>query len=116
VHSAGALRIVTVILDATQGGRDECDRGPQQRRGWDGERWESRHEAPDHTSYSSFASFGDPDGNSWLFQEVTTRLPGRVDPAATSFGSVSDLANAMRRASAAARAREAHRRRRPELA
>ena len=57
--------------------------------------------APDHISYSSFASFSDPDGNSWLFQEVTTRLPGRVDPAATSFGSASDLANAMRRAAAA---------------
>ena len=46
-------------------------------------------------------SFSDPDGNSWLFQEVTTRLPGHVDPAATSFGSASDLAGAMRRASAA---------------
>ena len=33
--------------------------------------------APDHRSYSSFAVFNDPDGNSWLFQEVTTRLPGR---------------------------------------
>jgi catechol 2,3-dioxygenase-like lactoylglutathione lyase family enzyme len=52
-------------------------------------------------SYSSFASFSDPDGNVWLLQEVTTRLPGRVDAAATSFASVSDLANAMRRAAAA---------------
>jgi hypothetical protein len=57
--------------------------------------------APDHSSYSSFASLSDPDGNSRLFQEVTTRLPGRLDPAATSFGSGSDLANAMRRAAAA---------------
>ena len=57
--------------------------------------------APDHASYRSFASFSDPDGNGWLFQEVTTRLPGRVDPAATSFASASDLASAMRRASAA---------------
>jgi catechol 2,3-dioxygenase-like lactoylglutathione lyase family enzyme len=57
--------------------------------------------APEHRSYGSFASFSDPDGNSWLLQEVTTRLPGRVDPAATSFGSASDLADAMRRASAA---------------
>jgi catechol 2,3-dioxygenase-like lactoylglutathione lyase family enzyme len=57
--------------------------------------------APDDASYGTFASFSDPDGNSWLFQEVTTRLPGRVDPAATSFGSASDLADAMRRASAA---------------
>jgi catechol 2,3-dioxygenase-like lactoylglutathione lyase family enzyme len=57
--------------------------------------------APEHASYSSFVSFSDPDGNSWLFQEVTTRLPGRVHPATTSFGSASDLADAMRRASAA---------------
>ena len=57
--------------------------------------------APEHVSYGSFVSFSDPDGNGWLFQEVTTRLPGRVDPAATSFGSASDLASAMRRASAA---------------
>ena len=56
---------------------------------------------PDHTSYSSFASFSDPDGNSWLFQEVTARLPGRVDPATTSFSSGSDLASAMVRAALA---------------
>jgi catechol 2,3-dioxygenase-like lactoylglutathione lyase family enzyme len=57
--------------------------------------------APEDGSYGSFVSFSDPDGNGWLFQEVTTRLPGRVDPAVTSFGSASDLADAMRRASAA---------------
>jgi len=57
--------------------------------------------APEHRSYGSFASFSDPDGNSWLCQEITTRLPGRVGPAPTSFGSASDLADAMRRASAA---------------
>jgi hypothetical protein len=48
--------------------------------------------APDHRSYGSWVSFSDPDGNSWQLQEVTTRLPGRVDSAATSFGSASDLA------------------------
>ena len=57
--------------------------------------------APDHSSYQSFASFKDPDGNGWLLQEITTRLPGRIDPAATSFGSASDLASALRRAEAA---------------
>ena len=56
---------------------------------------------PEHRSYRSYASFKDPDGNGWLLQEVTTRLPGRVDPATTSFASVTDLANAMRRASKA---------------
>ena len=55
----------------------------------------------EHRSYRSFASFKDPDGNGWLFQELTTRLPGRIDSAATTFASTSDLANAMRRAAAA---------------
>jgi hypothetical protein len=57
--------------------------------------------APDHASYRSFATFSDPDGNGWLLQEVTTRLPGRVDAAATTFASTADLASAMRRAEAA---------------
>ena len=56
---------------------------------------------PERNSYRSFASFRDPDGNHWLFQEITTRLPGRLDAAATSFGSSSDLASAMRRAEGA---------------
>jgi predicted enzyme related to lactoylglutathione lyase len=56
---------------------------------------------PDHASYSSFVSLSDPDGNGWLLQEVTTRLPGRVDPRQTSFSSASDLAAAMTRASLA---------------
>jgi catechol 2,3-dioxygenase-like lactoylglutathione lyase family enzyme len=57
--------------------------------------------SPDRSSYGSFASFSDPDGNGWLLQEVTTRLPGRVDPAATTFDSASGLAEALRRAAAA---------------
>jgi catechol 2,3-dioxygenase-like lactoylglutathione lyase family enzyme len=57
--------------------------------------------AADPDSYKSFATFSDPDGNSWLFQEVTTRLPGRIDASATSFASAGDLAGALRRASAA---------------
>jgi len=56
---------------------------------------------PEHRSYRSFASFKDPDGNGWLFQEITTRLPGRIDSTATTFASASDLADAMRRAEAA---------------
>ncbi len=55
----------------------------------------------EHRSYRSFASFRDPDGNGWLFQEITTRLPGRIDPATTTFSSTKDLASAMRRASVA---------------
>ncbi len=61
----------------------------------------SRRSHPEHRSYRSFASFSDPDGNGWLFQELTTRLPGRIDAAATSFASASDLASAFRRAEAA---------------
>jgi catechol 2,3-dioxygenase-like lactoylglutathione lyase family enzyme len=56
---------------------------------------------PSRNSYSSFLSFEDPDGNGWILQEITTRLPGRIDPAATSFASVSDVAGALRRAAAA---------------
>ena len=56
--------------------------------------------APDRATYGSFATFSDPDGNVWLLQEITTRLPGRVD-AETSFASVADLGAAMRRAEAA---------------
>ena len=56
---------------------------------------------PERRSYFSLASFSDPDGNSWLLQEITTRLRGRVDPGAISFGSASDLASAFRRAEAA---------------
>jgi catechol 2,3-dioxygenase-like lactoylglutathione lyase family enzyme len=57
--------------------------------------------APEDASYGSFATFRDPDGNHWLLQEVTTRLPGRVDVAETVFASTADLASAMRRASVA---------------
>ncbi|MFG2057639.1 VOC family protein [Micromonospora sp. NPDC048930] len=56
---------------------------------------------PERRSYVSRASFSDPDGNTWLLQEITSRLPGRVDAAGSSFGSASDLAGAMRRAAAA---------------
>jgi catechol 2,3-dioxygenase-like lactoylglutathione lyase family enzyme len=56
---------------------------------------------PEHRSYRSFASFRDPDGNGWLFQEITTRLPGRIDDTATTFASENDLASAFRRAEAA---------------
>jgi len=55
----------------------------------------------EHRSYRSFASFSDPDGNGWLFQEITTRLAGRIDRAETVFASVNDLASALRRAEAA---------------
>lgn len=56
---------------------------------------------PEHGTYRTLATFSDPDGNSWLLQEITTRLPGRIDSGVTSYGSATDLATAMRRAEAA---------------
>ncbi|MFE9607172.1 VOC family protein [Streptomyces sp. NPDC006012] len=57
---------------------------------------------PEHHSYHSLAQLVDPDGNIWWLQEVTSRLPGRLDPGAgTAFTSVADLAAALRRAEAA---------------
>jgi catechol 2,3-dioxygenase-like lactoylglutathione lyase family enzyme len=56
---------------------------------------------PEHGTYRSRALFSDPDGNSWMLQEITTRLPGRIDTGMTSFSSVSDLASAFRRTEAA---------------
>jgi catechol 2,3-dioxygenase-like lactoylglutathione lyase family enzyme len=56
---------------------------------------------PARRSYSSFATFSDPDGNAWLLQEVTARLPGRVDADLTTFSSPTELAAALRRAASA---------------
>ena len=56
---------------------------------------------PERQSYGSYVSFEDPDGNVWIVQEVTRRLPGRIDPAMTTFASANDLASAIRRAAAA---------------
>ncbi|HUM10543.1 MAG TPA: VOC family protein [Myxococcaceae bacterium] len=56
---------------------------------------------PQRRTYASFVTFSDPDGNGWVLQEITTRLPGRIDSNATTFASAADLANAMRRAAAA---------------
>ena len=58
---------------------------------------------PERASYGSFFSFTDPDGNTWLAQEVTTRLPGRLNTAETSYASTADLESALRRAEAAHR-------------
>jgi catechol 2,3-dioxygenase-like lactoylglutathione lyase family enzyme len=57
--------------------------------------------APEHATYGSFATFNDPDENQWLIQEVTARLPGRVEASETTFATAGDLAEAMRRASVA---------------
>ncbi len=56
---------------------------------------------PERRSYLTYGSFADPDGNTWLLQEITTRLPGRIDPGQTGYSSIGDLAGALRRAEAA---------------
>jgi catechol 2,3-dioxygenase-like lactoylglutathione lyase family enzyme len=56
---------------------------------------------PQGRSYQTLATFGDPDGNKWLLQEITTRLPGRIDTTETTYGSTVDLEGALRRAAAA---------------
>jgi len=56
---------------------------------------------PERRTYRSRAEFKDPDGNSWVLQEITSRLPGRVEPGPTSFASASDLASALKRAALA---------------
>ena len=57
--------------------------------------------AAGRASYGSFVTFGDPDGNAWLLQEVTARLPGRIDSGKTVYASAADMAGALRRASVA---------------
>ena len=56
---------------------------------------------PQRNSYRSLAAFQDPDGNRWVLQEITTRLPGRIDSSTTSFASATDLQNALIRAATA---------------
>jgi len=60
----------------------------------------TQRRCPDRPSYSALATFHDPDGNAWLIQQVTQRLPGRVEPDIT-FASSNELAGALRRAAAA---------------
>jgi predicted enzyme related to lactoylglutathione lyase len=57
--------------------------------------------ANDRASYGSFATFRDPDGNTFLLQEVTARIPGRVETSATEYASLNDLIGALKRAAAA---------------
>jgi len=63
---------------------------------------------PQRLTYRSRAEFKDPDGNSWVLQEITGRLPGRIEPGPTSFASASDLVSALKRAALAHGQHEAH--------
>jgi catechol 2,3-dioxygenase-like lactoylglutathione lyase family enzyme len=57
--------------------------------------------APDRESFGSYVSFDDQEGNNWVVQEVTTRVPGRTTSVLAAYGSVGALADALRRAAAA---------------
>jgi catechol 2,3-dioxygenase-like lactoylglutathione lyase family enzyme len=107
--SAGGGLIVSDIEAAHQ---ELADRGAGPSGIWHGPPFppEARQPGPDpdRASYGSFFAFSDPDGNGWLVQEVTTRLPGRVDAAGTAFASTADLTSALRRAEAAHREHEKH--------
>ena len=100
--AAGGGLIVSDIVAAHD---DLAGRGIDASEIWHGPPFpaEARQPGPDpeRISYGSFFSFTDPDGNTWLVQEVTTRLPGRVDAAGTAFASAADLASALQRAEAA---------------
>jgi catechol 2,3-dioxygenase-like lactoylglutathione lyase family enzyme len=100
-----------LIVSDIEAARDELTgRGIDASEIWHGPPFppEARQPGPDpeRASYGSFFSFTDPDGNTWLVQEVTTRLPGRVDPSNTAFASVADLSSALRRAEATHREHE----------
>ena len=102
-----------LIVSDIEAAHDElAGRGIDASEIWDGPPFppEARQPGPDpeRGSYGSFLSFTDPEGNTWLVQEVTTRLPGRVDATETAFGSTADLVSALRRAEAAHREHEKH--------
>jgi catechol 2,3-dioxygenase-like lactoylglutathione lyase family enzyme len=99
--AAGAL----IVSDIEAAHAELVRRGVDATEMWHGAPFpsEARLSGPDpkRTSYGSFFAFKDPDGNTWFVQEVTTRLPGRINPATTTFASANDLASALRRAAAA---------------
>jgi predicted enzyme related to lactoylglutathione lyase len=89
--AARGIEVSEVFHDSTPGAQFQRD----------GRSGRASGPAPDHASYRSFATFSDPDGNGWLIQEVTGRLPGEIDPGRMTFASAKDLASALRRAEAA---------------
>jgi RNA polymerase sigma-70 factor (ECF subfamily) len=101
----GSVEAGLIVSDIVAARHDVAGRGIDASELWHGPPFppEARQLGPDpeRTSCGSFFSFGDPDGNAWLVQELTTRLPGRIDAAGTAFGSTADLASALRRAEAA---------------
>lgn len=101
----GSAEAGLIVSDIEAAHAEVASRGIDASEIWHGPPFpaEARQPGPDpqRTSYGSFFYFNDPDGNTWLVQEVTTRIPGRIDAAATAFASTADLASALRRAEAA---------------
>ena len=99
-----------IVSDIEAAHAELADRGIEVSDIWHGPSFpvEARQPGPDpyRTSYGSFFSFSDPDGNTWLVQEVTTRLPGRMNAAETGYASTADMESALRRAEAAHREHE----------
>jgi catechol 2,3-dioxygenase-like lactoylglutathione lyase family enzyme len=99
----GSARTLELIVSDIDAARDALlANGVARADVFHGSPW-SRLDGPDpeRQSYRTYAAFADPDGNEWLLQEVTTRLPGRIDPGQVAFGSAGDLASALGRAEAA---------------
>jgi catechol 2,3-dioxygenase-like lactoylglutathione lyase family enzyme len=98
-----ARRVYLVVADINAARLELISHGVDVGEVFHGGGMDRRQSGPDptHASYASFASFSDPDGNGWLLQEVTVRLPGRVEAGETTFRSSSGLAAALRRAEAA---------------
>jgi catechol 2,3-dioxygenase-like lactoylglutathione lyase family enzyme len=103
--ASGSAEGGLIVSDIVAAHDDLAGRGVDASEIWHGPPFpvEARQPGPDpeRTSYGSFCSFTDPDGNTWLVQEVTTRLPGRVDATEPGFASIADLAGALQRAEAA---------------
>jgi catechol 2,3-dioxygenase-like lactoylglutathione lyase family enzyme len=100
----GSLRELYLVVSDIEAARAELvDRGADVSEVFHRGVGEGAKSGPDpaRRTYSSYATFNDPDGNSWLLQEVTARLPGRVDETDTIFTSSTELASALRRAAAA---------------
>ena len=101
----GSSAAALIVSDIEAAHDDLIRRGIDASEMWHGAAFplEARLPGPDpkHTSYGSFFAFNDPDGNTWLVQEVTRRLPSRIDRETSIFGSANDLASAIRRAAAA---------------
>ena len=101
----GSIRGGLIVSDIVTAHKDLVDRGIKASEVFHGSPFNPARRIsgpdPERRSYSSYVSFEDPDGNIWIVQEVTVRVPGRIDSAAMAFGSANDLASAMRRAAAA---------------